>query len=189
MNSASTVLRGVRANRKMVEILWHRRETRRQTEKTNLGLYSREKLIYSTNRLTKDSVMGDISSMMTRTLFWRLILILRCLRMVLKSRNTLLLENLPLRQQLAVLKRNNPRPRLCWFDRLFWIGLRRFWPKWRDSLIIVKPETVVRWHREGFRRYWRWRPTGRASLPKSLSKESRNTEQFLWTTSAEHTKT
>ena len=61
MNSASTVLRGVRANRKMVEILWHRRETRRQTEKTNLGLYLREKLIYSTNLLTTVPPSGDTS--------------------------------------------------------------------------------------------------------------------------------
>jgi hypothetical protein len=55
VNSASTVLRGVSDNRHMVEILWHRRETRRQTEKTNLDLYSRKRLIYSTNT---DGVYG-----------------------------------------------------------------------------------------------------------------------------------
>jgi hypothetical protein len=42
-------------------------------------------------------------------------------------------------------------------DRFLWILLRRFWPKWQDALIIVKPETVIRWYREGFRRYWRWK--------------------------------
>ncbi len=41
--------------------------------------------------------------------------------------------------------------------RLFWVALRRFWPKWRQVLVVVRPETVVRWHRLGFRAFWRWR--------------------------------
>ncbi len=73
-----------------------------------------------------------------------------------RSRRDLLLENLALRQQLAVLTRRHPHPRLAVPDRLFWVGLRRFWPGWRQTLLIVQPETVVRWHREGFRLYWRW---------------------------------
>ena len=67
------------------------------------------------------------------------------------------LEILALRQQVAVLKRKRPRPPLSWSDRLFWIVLRRFWSGWKDVLAIVKPDTVVAWHRAGFRWYWRWR--------------------------------
>jgi hypothetical protein len=67
----------------------------------------------------------------------------------------LLLENLVLRQQLAALKRRHPRPRLEAFDKLFWILARRFWPGWKQALIVVSPETVVRWHRSGFAVYWR----------------------------------
>ena len=76
-------------------------------------------------------------------------------RALLKSRRDLALENLVLRQQLAILKVKTPRARLRPGDRLLWVLLRRFWPAWRNALIIVQPETVLRWHREGFRRYWR----------------------------------
>ncbi len=69
------------------------------------------------------------------------------------ARQRLLLENLALRQQLATLKRRHPRPRLSAFDRLFWVLARRFWSGWKQSLMMVSPETVVRWHR--FRLYWR----------------------------------
>jgi putative transposase len=74
---------------------------------------------------------------------------------LLGTRRSLLLENLALRQQLAVLKRRHPRPKLRLFDRIFWVAVRRFWSGWKESLIIVTPETVVRWHRVGFRLYWR----------------------------------
>jgi hypothetical protein len=60
------------------------------------------------------------------------------------------LENLVLRQQLAVLKRRHRRPSLGTFDRLFWVVARGVWSGWKQSLIIVMPETVVRWHRVGF---------------------------------------
>src|ERR1017187_2135498 len=70
------------------------------------------------------------------------------------TRRTLLLENLVLRQQLAVLKRKHPKPRLDAFDKRFWILARRFWSGWRQALIVVSPETVVGWHRAGFRLYW-----------------------------------
>ena len=72
------------------------------------------------------------------------------------ARGSLLLENLALRQQLAVLKRRRSRPRLRFADRMFWLLARRFWSEWKQALIIVTPETVVRWHRAGFRMYWRW---------------------------------
>jgi putative transposase len=73
-----------------------------------------------------------------------------------RSRRDLLLENFALRQQLAVLKRRHSHPRLAVTDRLFWVILRRFWSRWRETLILVQPETVVRWHRAGFRLYWTW---------------------------------
>jgi hypothetical protein len=71
-----------------------------------------------------------------------------------RSRRDLLLENLVLRQQLSVLKRRHPKPKLGLYDKLFWVTALRFWSDWERSLIIVTPETVVRWHRAGFRRYW-----------------------------------
>jgi putative transposase len=82
-------------------------------------------------------------------------------------------ENLVLRQQLAVLKRRHPRPSLGLFDKLFWVVVRRFWSEWRQALIIVTPETVVRWHRTGFRLYWRLisrvrKQVGRRGTPKEV---------------------
>src|ERR1700680_4123685 len=72
-----------------------------------------------------------------------------------RTRHKILLENLALRQQLAALKRRHPRPRLAAFDKLFWVLLRRFWSGRTQALMIVSPETVVRWHRSGFALYWR----------------------------------
>ena len=83
-----------------------------------------------------------------------------------RSRNDLGLELVALRHQLAVLKRKNPRPRLRPWDRLFWLTLRRLWPKWSSVLLIVKPETVVGWHRAGFRCYWRFLSHHRPGRPK-----------------------
>ena len=74
-----------------------------------------------------------------------------------KARRELALENVALRQQLAVLRRSVKRPRLSKVDRGFWVLLRRIWTDWESVLVIVKPETVVRWHRCGFRRYWTWK--------------------------------
>jgi hypothetical protein len=73
-----------------------------------------------------------------------------------RSRRDLLLENLALRQQLAVLKKRHPQPRFMASDKLFWVTLRRLWPGWKQSLILFQPETVVRWHRAGFKWYWSW---------------------------------
>jgi putative transposase len=90
-----------------------------------------------------------------------------------RSRRDLVFENFVLRQQLAVLKRRYPRPSLNLFDKLFWVAMHRFWSKWKQALIVVTPETVVRWHRAGFRMYWRLisrvrRPIGRRSTPKEV---------------------
>ncbi len=69
----------------------------------------------------------------------------------------LLLENAALRQQLAVYQRTGSQPKLTAADRLFWVWLSRFWQPWRSSLLIVKPETVVKWHRQAWKRYWTWK--------------------------------
>src|ERR1017187_3781110 len=74
----------------------------------------------------------------------------------LRSRRHLLLENLALRQQLAVLARRRPHPRFSAPDKLFWVVLRRLWTGWRKALILVQPDTVVLWHRSGFKLYWKW---------------------------------
>src|SRR5881296_4027758 len=66
----------------------------------------------------------------------------------------LALENLALRQQLAVYKRSVTRPKLRTTDRLFWVGLARVWAGWRQSLVIVAPATVLRWQRRRFREHW-----------------------------------
>ena len=71
-----------------------------------------------------------------------------------RSRIDLTLENLALRQQLATFKQKTPRPRISGFDRAFWVLLRGAWSKWSNALILVSPDTVVRWHRKGFRLYW-----------------------------------
>ena len=70
------------------------------------------------------------------------------------KRADLVAENLALRQQLIVLHRKSRRPRLKTQDRAFWLWLARSWDGWRESLIVVKPATVVRWHRQGFKYYW-----------------------------------
>jgi hypothetical protein len=82
-----------------------------------------------------------------------------------RSRSDTAIE-VPLRQQVAVLKRKRPRPTLNSLDRFFWTTLRRFWSRWTDALVIVKPETVIGWHRTGFRLYWCWRSRPRGGRPK-----------------------
>ena len=73
---------------------------------------------------------------------------------IFKLRRNLALENLALRQQLAVYQRRHPRPQLRLRDRLFWVWLSKIWGHWHSALLIVKPETVIRWHREGFKFFW-----------------------------------
>jgi len=73
---------------------------------------------------------------------------------IFRTQRSLVLENLVLRQQLVVLKRKHPKPRLGALDKLFWLGARHLWPQWKEALVIVLPETVVRWHRAGFKLYW-----------------------------------
>jgi hypothetical protein len=87
-----------------------------------------------------------------------LLILLIALSTLFKTSTTLRLENVALRQQLGVLRRSSPkRLKLTASDRLFWVWLTRVWPDWRSALMIVKPETVVAWHRKGFRVFWRWK--------------------------------
>jgi putative transposase len=83
-----------------------------------------------------------------------LLRLLRLLPVLLGGHRQLALENLALRQQLAVYKRQMTRPRLRSTDRLFWVWLARIWAGWRQSLVIVTPDTVLRWQRRRFREYW-----------------------------------
>ena len=85
----------------------------------------------------------------------------------LQPRRDLALENLALRQQLAVLRRTSSRPQLEDHDRLFWIALKCIWPVWDGVLQLVQPATVIKWHRAGFRFYWRRKSRqGRSGRPK-----------------------
>jgi hypothetical protein len=105
-----------------------------------------------------------------------------------RTRIALLLEGIALRHQIAVLERSGTR-RPCFrpWDRLFWILFSRWWPQWRDSLIIVPPETVLRWRREGWSSLWRYRSPSRwrGGRPR-VSSEVRHLiaqmarENFLW---------
>jgi len=90
-----------------------------------------------------------------RTLLILLISFLHCIVAFFRSREEQAIVELALRQQLSVYAQGQPRPRLSPLDRAFWVALSRLWPRWKDHLVVVRPETVVRWHREGFRRYWR----------------------------------
>src|ERR1700736_4107741 len=87
-----------------------------------------------------------------------------------RRRVVLELENLALRHQLHVLRRQRPgRLRLFTLDRLLWVWLYRLWPRCLDAMILVKPATVIQWHRQGFRLYWRWRSrSGRPSVDRGV---------------------
>ena len=106
-------------------------------------------------------------------------------RSLFVSRLSLATEILVLRQQLLVLNRTVKRPKLRQRDRLFWVCLSKLWKDWRDALIIVKPDTVLKWHREGFRLYWRWKSKasiGRPPIDKEIRELIRriSRENPLW---------
>jgi len=114
-------------------------------------------------------------------------LVLGTVRMACHGRRELLLENLLLRQQLAVALRPKRRPRLQRRDRLFWVLVQRLSTQWRHHLVLVSPDTVVRWHRQGWRLFWRWQSRTRLGRPH-LSAEVReliatmSRENVLWGT-------
>jgi transposase InsO family protein len=98
--------------------------------------------------------------------------VLRSVLAGFRSRRDVALENLVLRHQLQVALRTHPTPRLRNPDRILWTWLRRLWPSWDAHLLVVKPETVIRWHRRGWRLYWSWKSRTRLGRPR-LTREVR----------------
>ncbi|MBW1903767.1 MAG: transposase [Deltaproteobacteria bacterium] len=94
-----------------------------------------------------------------------LYVLLATARSSLKPQRDLALENLALRQQLAIVQRKTKRPKLTKADRAFWVALCRLWPEWHNALLIVKPQTVIGWHRKGFKLYWTWKSRNRTGRP------------------------
>jgi putative transposase len=98
--------------------------------------------------------------------------LLYSLRFFVQSRASLHLEIIALRHQLAVVNRSRrPRLRFTAADRLLWAWLAQAWRDWRLAVLIVKPETVIAWHRRGFRLFWTWksrRRTGRPGVPPDV---------------------
>src|SRR5207248_1118246 len=102
-----------------------------------------------------------------------IILLLGCLRAALRGRGALVAENLLLRHQLAALTRpGRRRPPLRARDKLLWVLARRLRPDWRRHLVLVRPETVVRWQRQAWKLFWRWKSRARVGRPR-LSAEVR----------------
>ena len=102
-----------------------------------------------------------------------LLLLFSLIRATVRDREALVAENLLLRHQLGVLTRpTRRRPRLRARDKLFWVVARALRRDWRRHLVVVRPESVIRWHRQGWRLLWRWRSRGRVGRPR-LSAEIR----------------
>ena len=103
-----------------------------------------------------------------------------------RGRAALQLEVFALRHQLAVLQRSVKRPTLTSADRLLWAWLYSVWPAWRSALVIVRPETVIAWHRTGFRLFWKWQARrgrfGRPPVPMEVRELIRrmSRENPLW---------
>ena len=110
-----------------------------------------------------------------------IIVFLRSLLSGFQSRRMLVLENLARRHQLTVLRRRTHKPRLCHADRLLWLALRRLCPDWRRSLVLFQPQTLINWHRLGFRLFWRWKSRGRGGRP-SVDRELITLVRRMWST-------
>ena len=95
--------------------------------------------------------------------------ILGLLGVMFADRGELVVEILALRQQLAVEQQSTRRLELGKADKIFWVWLSRLWSNWR-SAVVVQPATVLRWHRQGFKLYWRWRSKRRTpGRPKTAA--------------------
>jgi hypothetical protein len=84
------------------------------------------------------------------------LLLVAAVRAAFLARTELVVENLALRHQLSIFVHCGRRPRVGVADRVLRVTLRRVWARWSEVLLFVRPETVVRWHRAGFRKYWTW---------------------------------
>jgi len=109
---------------------------------------------------------------MVRLMPFKLSAILSMTAAIFKERADLIAENMALRHQLSCLIHRERQPKLRPVDRVFWVLLSRFWNGWKESLAIVKPATVLAWHRKGFRLFWRWksrkRGLGRPRIPLEI---------------------
>ena len=92
-------------------------------------------------------------------------LLFEFLRLSSKTRQSVVLENLLLRQQIIIFKRKTKRPRIENIDRIILAWISKLWNDWKSAMIIVKPETVIGWHRKNFQLYWKWK-SRRAGRPK-----------------------
>jgi hypothetical protein len=104
-------------------------------------------------------------------MFHLISILVRALISGLQSRQGLVLENLALRHQLMVLQRTASKPKLREGDRFLWVLLQRCWPDWQRTLVLVRPRTILSWHRRAFRQFWRWKSsirTGRPGLNQEL---------------------
>ncbi|MGA2916629.1 MAG: integrase core domain-containing protein [Sedimentisphaerales bacterium] len=112
-------------------------------------------------------------------------LLFELIRLSFKNRHNLILENLLLRQQIIILKRKTKKPKLKNIDRIILIWISKLWNNWKSALIIVKPETLIGWHKKGFKFFWRWksRRTGRPLIDWELIKFIRKLqkENITWT--------
>ncbi len=121
---------------------------------------------------------------MLRVLIFLVSLGARALRVMCRRRADLVIEILALRQQVTSLKKEHPRPPLDDVDRAFWVALRASWPAWASRLVIVNADTVARWHRDRFRRYWakisRRRHAGRPRIEIEIRHLIRTMAQDGW---------
>jgi len=100
-------------------------------------------------------------------------LVAALVRSLVADRAGLAAEDLALRQQLAILQQKSKTPRLRKRDRILWTLLSRIWADWRSALLIVQPDTVVGWHRQGFKLFWRWKSRAKRGRP-AVDAEIRN---------------
>ena len=99
-------------------------------------------------------------------------LIFGLIKLIFRDKTALVLENLALHHQIIRAK-GKKNPKLKSLDRIFWAWLSRIWPSWKSPLVFVKPGTVIKWHRKGFKLYWKWKSrhkVGRPKIPKEVRK-------------------
>ena len=136
------------------------------------------------SRLRSRAGEGNLRRIMLRVLIVLVSLGARAIRAMCRRRADLVIENLALRQQVAVLKKERRRPLLDNADRAFWVALRQSWPGWASRFVIVNADTVARWNRDRFRRYWakisRRRYLGRPRVDGEIRRLIRTMAQDGW---------
>ena len=144
-------------------------------KKVSRGYEMRLSLSKIRKDLSRQELYFFASAVLFHSMPTSLVTLLVLLRSFLRSRVDFQLENLALRHQIGVLQRSlKKRPKLTSMDRLLWASLSRIWRDWRSALVIVKPETVVDWHRMGFRLFWTWKVRrGQPGRP-AIARETRD---------------